>query len=80
MSDHVMESEGPWPAGWLWSLIAAVVSAVMARYLSEVSIQAAALMGLLVFVVFGVLLAQFWEAPISADHDHGHDAQASHDH
>ena len=85
MSDHQMESEGPWPTGWLWSVVAALVAAMAARWLGGVSIQAAVLSAVMVFVVYSVLLAQFWEAPVSADHDdgdedHGFDAHASHDH
>ena len=80
MSDHQMESEAPWPAGWLWAVVAALVAAVAARWLGGVSIQAAVLFAGMVFVVYGVLLAQFWEAPVTADHDQGHDAHASHDH
>lgn len=92
MSDHVMASEGPqsegaWPGGWLWSLVTAMVAAVLARWLGAVSVQAAVLLGLMVFVVYSVLLAQFWEAPVSEgfDHghghsDHGHDDHGSDDH
>ncbi len=83
MSDHhVMESEGPWPAGWAWSLAAGFVAAILARWLGDVSIAAAVLIALMVFGVFGVLLAQFWEAPVEADHGdgHGHDHAAPDDH
>ena len=76
MSDHpVVASEGPWPAGWVWAVLAAVVGAILTRWLGEVSVQAALLVGLLVFVVYGVLLAQFWEEPTqgAAQDDHGHD-------
>ena len=61
MSDHhAMDSEGPWQAGWLWSLGAAIGAAIVARWLAEVSVQAAVLLGLMVFVVYCVVLAQFW--------------------
>lgn len=82
MSDHhAMESEGPWPAGWIWAVAAAVVAAILTRWLADVSVQAAILLGLMVFVVYGVLLAQFWEAPAEGPdaHGHGHDDHG-HDH
>lgn len=73
MSDHqVMESEGPAASNWLWALVAAVVGAIGARWLGEVGIAPALLFGAVVFVVYAVLLAQFWEPAPSADHDHGH--------
>ena len=75
MSDHqVMASEGPASSNWIWALVAAVVAAVLARWLANIGVPAAVLFGAVVFVVYAVVLAQFWEAPASDDHDHsGHD-------
>ena len=79
MSDHhVVQNEGQWPAGWLWSLAAAVLAAILARWLGDVTIAAAVLVALMVFGVFCVLLAQFWEDPPSGDHDHDHGHDAGH--
>ena len=84
MDDHGMTSKGPWPAGWIWALVAAVIGAVLARWLGDVSIAAAVVLGLMVFIVFAVLLAQFWDPVVGGDHDdHGHDhghGDAGHDH
>lgn len=80
MSDHqVMESEGPMASNWLWAVAAAVIAAVAARWLSGVSMSAALLFGVVVFVVYSVVLAQFWEVPASDDLDHDHD-HAHHGH
>jgi uncharacterized membrane protein YjjB (DUF3815 family) len=74
MSDHqVMESEGARPSNWVWALVAAVVAAVVARWLAGVGVQVAVLFAAVVFVVYAVVLAQFWEAPPRGDGDHGHD-------
>lgn len=81
MSDHhAMESEGPWPAAWVWAVLAAVVGTILTRWLGEVSVQAALLVGLMVFVVYGVLLGQFWEEPAPGDahDDHGHGHHDAH--
>lgn len=74
MSDHhAMESEGPMASNWVWSLAAAVVTAILARWLGSVPMSAAILGGIAVFVVYGALLAQFWEEPPHGPEDHGHD-------
>ena len=73
MSDHVvMESEGARPSNWIWAVVAAVVSAVVATWLTGLPVATALLFGAVVFVVYAVVLAQFWEEPASGDHDHGH--------
>ena len=78
----------PWPGGWLWALIAGIVAAVLAKWLGDISAVTAVLIGIFVFLVFGVLLGMFWDAPspnaLGADAgghhgDHGHDDHA-HDH
>ncbi len=73
MSDHVvMESEGARASNWIWAVVAGVVAAVVATWLSGLPVATALLLGAVVFVVYAVVLAQFWEEPASGDHDHGH--------
>jgi len=69
--DHI-EMDGPFPAGWVWAVIAGVVSAALARWLGDVGMTAAVVIALGVFVVYAVLLGQFWEPPVGASDDHGH--------
>jgi O-antigen/teichoic acid export membrane protein len=71
--DSANESAGPFAAGWLWALVAAVVTVVLARWFGT-PMTGAVLVALGVFVVFAVLLAQFWEPPAGETHgdDHGH--------
>lgn len=72
---------GGWPAGWVISLVAGVVAAVLGRWLGDSSIMAAVLVGLMVFLVFGVLLGMFWTAPpVTGGGDHTHHDHAHHDH
>ena len=76
-------SEGGWPGGWLIAVAAGVVAAILARWLGDVTMAAAVLVGIFVFLVFGVLLGMFWAAPATGDHgasDHGHDAHGHTDH
>ena len=76
-------SEGGWPGGWLIAVAAGVVAAILARWLGDVTMAAAVLVGIFVFLVFGVLLGMFWAAPATGDHgasDHGHDAHEQPDH
>lgn len=74
-------SEGGWPGGWLAAVVTGVIAAILARWLGDVGMAAAVLVGIFVFLVFGVLLGMFWAAPATADHDtHGHDAQGHDDH
>lgn len=84
----------PWPGGWLWALIAGIIAAVLARWLGDITAVTAVLIGIFVFLVFGVLLGMFWDAPspnaLGAnagghhdDHghdDHGHDGHGHDDH
>ncbi len=80
MSDHqVMESEGARPSNWFWALVAAVLAAVVATWLTGLPVATALLFAAVVFVVYAVVLAQFWEEPpqgpeeLSSDHGHhGH--------
>jgi len=68
--------EGAWPGGWIISALAGVIAAILARWLGDTAVGAAALLGAVVFLVFGVLLGMFWTEPATgpADHRHGHDA------
>lgn len=72
MDHHEMKSEGPWPMGWLWAVVAALVAAGLSRWLGNAPMAGAVVLGLAVFVVYSVLLGQFWEEPPHGDHDHGH--------
>jgi len=74
-------SDGGWPAGWLIAAVAGVIAAFLARWIGEVGMAAAVLVGIFVFLVFGVLLGMFWTSPAASgghddhghgDHGHGH--------
>ena len=70
---HAEPSEGARASNWLWALVAAVIAAVVATWLTGLALQGAVLLGAVVFVVYAVVLAQFWEDPPHGDaHDHGH--------
>ena len=73
MSEHHAEpSEGARASNWLWALVAAVIAAALGTWLTGMQLQAALLLGAAVFVVYAVVLAQFWEEPPHGDaHDHG---------
>lgn len=82
---HVSSSEESWPAGWVYAVIAGIIAAVLARWIGDVAMPAAVLVGLFVFLVFGVLLGMFWGAPpVGGDAHHGHGdhghGQADHGH
>lgn len=73
-------SEESWPAGWVYAVVAGVIGAILARWIGDVAMPAAVLVGLFVFLVFGVLLGMFWGVPPDAGHghaDHGHDHAAA---
>jgi hypothetical protein len=54
-------------------VVAGVVAACVAVWLTGMNLQAALLLGGTVFIVYAVVLAQFWEDPPHGDaHDHGH--------
>jgi bacteriorhodopsin len=74
MSDHhAAASEGARASNWLWAVVACVVAACVAVWLTGMGLQAALLLGGTVFIVYAVVLAQFWEDPPHGDaHDHGH--------
>ena len=74
MSDHhAAASEGAKASNWLWALVVAVVTAAVGTWLTGMSLQGALLLAATVFVVYAVVLAQFWEEPPHGDaHDHGH--------
>ena len=65
-------SDGGWPGGWLVAVVAGVIAAILARWLGDVGMAAAVLVGIFVFLVFGILLGMFWAAPATGDH-RGHD-------
>ena len=70
---HAEPSEGARVSNWLWALVAALAAACLAVWLTGMSLAAAALLAGAVFVVYAVVLAQFWEDPPHGDtHDHGH--------
>ena len=74
MSDHhAAASEGARASNWLWAVVAGGVAACVAVWLTGMGLQAALLLGGTVFIVYAVVLAQFWEDPPHGDaHDHGH--------
>ncbi len=74
MSDHhAAASEGARASNWLWAFVAAVLTALVATWLTGMSMQGALLLAVTVFIVYAVVLAQFWEDPPHGDaHDHGH--------
>ena len=74
MSDHhAAASKGARASNWLWAVVAAVVTAAVGTWLTGMSMQGALLLAATVFVVYAVVLAQFWEEPPHGDaHDHGH--------
>ena len=76
--DHI-EMDGPFAAGWLWARVAAVVTAALARWFGA-PMTGTLVLSLGVFVVFAVLLAQFWEEPAGEAHDHGHGHGHDHGH
>ena len=93
MAGHDTHGSGqpvqPWPGGWLWALIAGIIAAVLAKWLGDISAVTSVLIGIFVFLVFGVLLGMFWDAPsrtalgenAGGHHgDHGHDHDHDHDH
>ena len=74
-------AEGGWPGGWLVALVAGVVAAVLALWLGNVGLAVAVLVGIFVFLVFGILLGMFWAAPATGDHaghDHGGQGEGGH--
>jgi len=74
MSDHHAEpSEGARASNWLWAVGAALIATLVAVWLTGMSLAGALLFALAVFVVYAVVLAQFWEDPPQGEpHDHGH--------
>jgi predicted flap endonuclease-1-like 5' DNA nuclease len=82
------------PDGWFIGLIAGIIAAFLVKWLGNGTAVTAILMGVLVFLVYGVLLGMFWQAPPASglgadagghhgDHgqnDHGHGDHAADDH
>lgn len=74
MSDHHAEpSEGPRASNWLWAFVAAILATVVTVWLTGLPMAGALLFAAAVFIVYAVVLAQFWEDPPHGEaHDHGH--------
>ena len=80
MADHHHDHEpvqGPWAGGWLVAVAAGVIAALVARTIGEVSLSPAAIVGLVTFCVFGVLLGSGGVERAEFDdhgdsHGHGH--------
>jgi predicted flap endonuclease-1-like 5' DNA nuclease len=68
--------------GWVIAAVAGVIAGILTPWYGNTGMVAAVLVGLLVFVVFGILLGMFWSTPSSqGDHvGHGHDAHGHDDH
>ena len=64
-------SDSGWPNGWLIAAVAGVIAAILARWIGDTGMAAAVLVGVFVFLVFGVLLGMFWGVPV-VGHDDGH--------
>ncbi len=88
---HAAQPVQPWPGGWLWALVAGIVAAILSSWLGDITTVTAVLIGIFTFLVFGVLLGQFWDAPSPNalgehagghhGHDgHGHDGHDGHGH
>lgn len=88
---HAAEPVQPWPQGWLVALVAGILGAILAKWLGDISMTSAVLVGLFVFLTFGVLLGQYWNEPSPhalGEHagghhghdDHGHGHGHGHDH
>ncbi len=78
VAEHSKE-EGGWPGGWLVAALAGLITAILARWLGDVGMAAAVLVGIMVFLVFGVLLGMFWTVPAATGGDDGHGASHGHD-
>lgn len=77
---HQSSSEESWPAGWVYAVVAGVIGAILARWMGDVAMPAAVLVGLFVFLVFGVLLGMFWAPPaVGGDAPHGHGVHGHHE-
>ncbi len=74
------ESDSGWPNGWVIAAVAGGIAAVLARWMADTGMAAAVLVGVFVFLVFGVLLGMFWGVAATARHDHGHGHGSAHDH
>lgn len=48
--------DGPWAGGWLVAVLAGLIAAALARWIGDVGMSPAALVGVVVFGVYGVLL------------------------
>lgn len=79
--DHSHDHEtvdGPWAGGWLVAVAAGLIAAVLARWLGDAGTSAAAMVGAVVFGIYGVLLGSGGVEVTVIDgghggaHDHGH--------
>jgi predicted flap endonuclease-1-like 5' DNA nuclease len=87
---QMSSSEESWPAGWVYAVVAGVIGAILARWIGDVAMPAAVMVGLFVFLIFGVLLGMFWGVPPSGGNadgagrghndGHGHYDQGHADH
>lgn len=70
-------SDSGWPGGWVISAVAGVMATILALWLGDSAMSAAVLVGLVVFLCYGVLLGMFWTASATAGSNgtHGEDAQ-----
>ncbi|EKD61511.1 MAG: hypothetical protein ACD_54C00206G0005 [uncultured bacterium] len=65
---------GPWAGGWAIALLAGLFAAALSRVIGQVDITAAAIVGAVVFGVYGVLLGSGGvELTVSEGHGDGHD-------
>ena len=81
--DHI-EMDGPFPFGWVWAVVAGLATWALAGWFGA-PVLGALVLGITSFVVFAVLLGQFWEPPVAGDghghgHGHGHDHGRDHGH
>jgi len=72
----MQDSSKGWPEGWLVAAAAGAFAAVMARVVGDLGIGAALLIGVFVFLVFGVILGLFWGNPAGSGSGAGGSAAA----
>lgn len=71
--------DGPWAGGWLVALIAGLFTALVARAVAGAGVSPAMAVGVVSFLVFGVLLGS-GGVELTLDDSHGDDHGHGHHH